>query len=197
MKRLRPTHLILLSLLILSSGVWPSLTSAQTTAKNSTKKKTATTPSSQGKTATNSSSHAKTAAATSGHSKNAATTSTSSHSKSIATGSSHGKATKRTSSRRQSGQKAPTPERVSEIQQALAKDGSFSGAPNGKWDNSTVEAMKKYQSAHGLNPSGKLDARTLQRLGLGSQTAGIAAPTPGIRTSSMNVQQAEAVPSSN
>jgi len=38
--------------------------------------------------------------------------------------------------------------------------------------------MRKYQSAHGLNPSGKLDAPTLQRLGLGSQTAGVAAPTP-------------------
>jgi peptidoglycan hydrolase-like protein with peptidoglycan-binding domain len=36
--------------------------------------------------------------------------------------------------------------------------------------------MKKFQSAHGLNPSGKLDALTLQKLGLGSQTAGIAEP---------------------
>jgi peptidoglycan hydrolase-like protein with peptidoglycan-binding domain len=86
-----------------------------------------------------------------------------------------GKTTKRTSSR---GQKAPTAERVSEIQTALAKDGSFSGAPNGKWDDSTVAAMKKFQAGHGLNPSGKLDAKTLQQLGLGSQTAGVAAPTP-------------------
>ena len=92
-----------------------------------------------------------------------------------------GKATK--SLRRQVGQKAPTPQRISEIQQALAKNGAFAGTPNGKWDSSTAEAMKKFQGAHGLNPSGKLDAKTLQQLGLGSQTAGIAAPTPAVRIS--------------
>jgi peptidoglycan hydrolase-like protein with peptidoglycan-binding domain len=93
------------------------------------------------------------------------------------------------SSRRQVGQKAPTPQRVSEIQQALAKNGAYAGTPNGKWDASTVEAMKKFQGAHGLTPSGKLDARTLQQLGLGSQTAGIAPPTPAVRISSANVPQ--------
>ena len=87
------------------------------------------------------------------------------------------------SRRREPGQKAPAPERISEIQQALAKDGSFAGAPNGKWDGSTVEAMRKFQSGHGLNPSGKLDASTLQKLGLGSQTAGIAAPMPPLASS--------------
>jgi peptidoglycan hydrolase-like protein with peptidoglycan-binding domain len=80
------------------------------------------------------------------------------------------------SSARQRGQKVPTSDRISEIQSALAKDGSFSGTPNGKWDDSTVAAMRKYQSAHGLNPSGKLDAPTLQKLGLGSTTAGVARP---------------------
>jgi len=80
------------------------------------------------------------------------------------------------SSRRQPGQKAPSSDRISEIQLALAKDGSFTGTPNGKWDDSTVDAMKKFQSAHGLNPTGRLDAPTLQKLGLGSSTAGVAAP---------------------
>lgn len=89
------------------------------------------------------------------------------------------------SSARERGQKAPTPERISEIQQALAKDGSFSGAPNGKWDAPTADAMKKFQEAHGLNPSGKLDAKTLQKLGLGSGTAGVAAPTPPVSSSSL------------
>jgi peptidoglycan hydrolase-like protein with peptidoglycan-binding domain len=85
--------------------------------------------------------------------------------------------TKKASSRRkQKGQLAPAPERISEIQQALAKDGSFSSTPNGKWDDSTIEAMKRFQGAHGLNPSGKLDALTLRKLGLGSQTAGVAEP---------------------
>lgn len=82
------------------------------------------------------------------------------------------------SSRKQPGQKAPASDRVIEIQSALAKDGSFHGSPSGKWDDDTSAAMRKFQSSHGLNPSGKLDAPTLQRLGLGSQTAGVAKPTP-------------------
>ena len=81
-------------------------------------------------------------------------------------------------SRRQTGQKAPSTDRISEIQSALTKDGSFTGTPNGKWDDTTTDAMRRFQAAHGLNPTGKLDAPTLQKLGLGSQTAGLAAPTP-------------------
>jgi peptidoglycan hydrolase-like protein with peptidoglycan-binding domain len=80
------------------------------------------------------------------------------------------------SSRREKGQKAPTPERITEIQQALAKNGAYSATPNGKWDDSTVEAMRNFQETHGLNPTGKLDAKTLQQLGLGGQTSGVAPP---------------------
>lgn len=80
--------------------------------------------------------------------------------------------------RRQPGQKAPTSDRITEIQSALARDGSFAGEPTGMWDDSTSSAMRKFQTSHGLNPTGKLDAPTLQRLGLGSTTAGVAAPTP-------------------
>ncbi len=81
-------------------------------------------------------------------------------------------------SRRQPGQKAPTTDRITEIQSALVKNGSYTGDPNGKWDDSTTAAVRKFQSSHGLSPTGKLDAPTLQRLGLGSTTAGVAAPTP-------------------
>ena len=99
------------------------------------------------------------------------------------TSSTHGKKTtkgKRSSSRRKKvrGQAAPTPERISEIQSALAKKGVFTGEPTGKWDDSTADAMKKFQSEHGLTPTGKFDAHTLQKLGLGSDTAGLGAPTP-------------------
>lgn len=90
---------------------------------------------------------------------------------------------KRSSGKR--GQKVPTSDRISEIQSALARDGAYTGTPNGKWDDSTVSAMKKYQAAHGLNASGKLDAKTLQKLGLGSQTAGVAAPLPPMSSSSV------------
>jgi len=93
-------------------------------------------------------------------------------------GTSHSKKSSKKSRRRERGQKAPTPDRISEIQQALAKNGAFTGNPNGKWDASTVDAMKRFQDSHGLNPTGKLDAKTLQQLGLGSATAGVAAPPP-------------------
>jgi peptidoglycan hydrolase-like protein with peptidoglycan-binding domain len=96
----------------------------------------------------------------------------------------HAKSTKKTT-RRERGQKVPAPERISEIQTALAKDGSFSGKPTGKWDASTVDAVKRFQEAHGLNASGKLDAKTLQKLGLGSQTAGLAPPMPAVSSSSL------------
>jgi peptidoglycan hydrolase-like protein with peptidoglycan-binding domain len=98
--------------------------------------------------------------------------------------SAHRSSKKASSRRREKGQMAPTADRISEIQEALAKDGSFTNTPNGKWDDSTVEAMKKFQSAHGLNSSGKLDARTLERLGLGSQTAGVAEPVAPPNSSS-------------
>jgi peptidoglycan hydrolase-like protein with peptidoglycan-binding domain len=100
-------------------------------------------------------------------------------------GSSHRAKSSKKPRRRAGGQKAPTPDRISEIQQALAKDGSFVGKPNGKWDASTIEATRKFQEAHGLNPTGKLDAKTLQQLGLGSQTAGVAPPIPPVSSSSL------------
>ena len=104
---------------------------------------------------------------------------------------SHKKKSSRKLSRWERGQKAPTPDRITEIQQALAKDGSFTGTPNGKWDDSTVDAMKKFQDAHGLNASGKIDAKTLQQLGLGSQTAGVAAPLPPTSSSNMKSSAAQ------
>jgi hypothetical protein len=89
---------------------------------------------------------------------------------------------------RQRGQAVPTPARITEIQEALAKNGALSSTPSGRWDDSTTEAMRKFQAAHGLNPSGKLDARSLNQLGLGSATAGIAAPVPSsVRTSTTPV----------
>jgi Putative peptidoglycan binding domain len=80
-------------------------------------------------------------------------------------------------SHREPFQKAPTPDRISEIQSALSHAGYYQGDTNGKWDGNTVSALEKFQSANNLNPSGKLDATSLQKLGLGSSTAGLNAPT--------------------
>ncbi len=84
----------------------------------------------------------------------------------------------RSRNRRERAQRAPTTERIREIQSALAREGSYAAEPTGRWDAATIEAMKKFQVSQGLNPTGRIDALSLQKLGLGSQVAGIASPIP-------------------
>ena len=79
-------------------------------------------------------------------------------------------------------QKVPTPDRIRDIQSALQREGAYQGNPTGKWDDSTVEAMKTYQGKNGMTPTGKIDALTLEKLGLGSDTAGKGAPMPAAST---------------
>ena len=81
------------------------------------------------------------------------------------------------------GQAVPTPDRIKEIQTALQKDGSYDGEPTGKWDAGTTDAMKKYQGKIGVTPTGKIDAVSLNKLGLGSDTAGKGAPVPAASSS--------------
>jgi hypothetical protein len=76
------------------------------------------------------------------------------------------------------GQATPAPERITEIQDELAKRGAFTGSSSGKLDDPTADALRRFQAANHLTPTGKIDALTLQELGLGSETAGLAAPTP-------------------
>ena len=65
-------------------------------------------------------------------------------------------------------QRTPTPERYRDIQQALATKGYLhTSSPNGVWDNSSVEALKKFQQDQNLEPSGKIDSLSLIALGLG------------------------------
>jgi hypothetical protein len=82
------------------------------------------------------------------------------------------------SKQRQPSQKAPTADRITEIQSSLARGGYYQAQPNGKWDSNTVAALQKFQSANGIEANGKLDAPTLQKLGLGSDIAGVSAPKP-------------------
>lgn len=72
--------------------------------------------------------------------------------------------------------KRPSEQRTEQIQEVLERGGYFSGNPNGKWDMSTQASLRRFQEANGLAPTGKLDALTLQKMGLGSDTAGVSAP---------------------
>jgi murein L,D-transpeptidase YcbB/YkuD len=85
---------------------------------------------------------------------------------------------KRHSSSRSRRQLAPEPARIKEIQQALTREGVYHEEPTGKWDDATVAAMKNFQQSQGLQPTGKIDALSLQKLGLGSPVAGLAPPSP-------------------
>lgn len=98
---------------------------------------------------------------------------------------SHRKGYARKKPSRVRGQSVPTTERISEIQSALAKSGAYEGDPSGKWDDNTAQAMKHFQQVNGLSPTGKLDAPSLQKLGLGSEVAGRAAPRPEAPVSPM------------
>lgn len=88
-------------------------------------------------------------------------------------------------------QMAPTPDRIEEIQAALASAGSYHGDPNGKWDQATIDAMKDFQGSHGLAVTGKIDALTLEKLGLGSEIAGKGAPLPQPQASATSDTQTQ------
>jgi peptidoglycan hydrolase-like protein with peptidoglycan-binding domain len=65
------------------------------------------------------------------------------------------------------GQSRPTKDRYAEIQQALTKGGYYEGTPDGVWGDSSVKALQAFQTAQGLDPTGKIDSLTLIRLDLG------------------------------
>jgi len=75
-------------------------------------------------------------------------------------------------------QLSPDPARIRQIQEALAHEGFYEGEPSGKWDDHSVQSMKSFQQAKGIQPTGKIEALSLQKLGLGSPVAGVAAPQP-------------------
>src|SRR5579862_3777312 len=108
------------------------------------------------------------------------TTATSQKPKPVTTGSAAAKKTTVAAKRpvRPRIQMAPTADRIQEIQTALLSAGSYHGDPNGKWDQATIDAMKDFQGSHGLTATGKIDALTLQKLGLGSEISGKGAPVP-------------------
>lgn len=93
---------------------------------------------------------------------------------------------RRRRARRPAAQAAPSAARIKEIQSALKREGALTAEPTGRWDAATVAAMKRYQTEQGLNPSGKIDALTLQKLGLGSEIAGKGAPVAAITPAEQN-----------
>jgi peptidoglycan hydrolase-like protein with peptidoglycan-binding domain len=83
----------------------------------------------------------------------------------------------------------PEPERIQEIQRALAQAGYSKEEPNGRWDEQTREAMRRYQADHGFPVTGQPEAKSLMKLGLGphplpAEVDSSSAARPGADTAS-------------
>lgn len=106
-------------------------------------------------------------------------TATSAHKKAGATKKS---SASRTGSRRsattwRNRQLAPTPERYKQIQQALSSKGYLSPEQaTGKWDDTSTEALRKFQADQNLDANGKINSLSLIALGLGPQREVAAKP---------------------
>ena len=89
-------------------------------------------------------------------------------------------------SHRLHGQQEIDGDRVTQIQQALIREHYMSGDPSGKWDDATLDAMKKFQADNGWQTRLAPDSRALVKLGLGpdysnainAQNASFNAPPP-------------------
>jgi len=77
------------------------------------------------------------------------------------------KAAQIAAARRRRAQLRPGQERIEEIQQALVKAGYLNAQPNGRWDDGTRDAMRRYQVDHGFAATGLPEAKSLMKLGLG------------------------------
>jgi len=76
-------------------------------------------------------------------------------------------------------QTAPSPERYKEIESALAAKGYLSPEHvNGKWDDASVQALKKFQADQNIAASCKINSLSLIALGLGPKREAPAADVP-------------------
>ena len=75
-------------------------------------------------------------------------------------------------------------ERVTEIQNALIKAGYMQAPASGQYDDATTQAVKQYQAANGLPPTGSLSAPLLKKLGVSKRTNdGYAVPVNAVTES--------------
>lgn len=67
------------------------------------------------------------------------------------------------------GPRAIEPERATEIQEALIREGYLTGSPSGHWDAESQAAMQRLQASKGWQTKLTPDSRALILLGLGPQ----------------------------
>jgi hypothetical protein len=74
------------------------------------------------------------------------------------------------------GQRTIDEERTQEIQSALIREHYLAGQPTGTWDQSSKDAMLRYQAANGWQTKITPDSRALIKLGLGPDHKGLLNP---------------------
>jgi len=74
------------------------------------------------------------------------------------------------------GQRGIDGDRTREIQGALIQQHYLSGEPTGKWDQSTKDALTRFQAANGWQTKITPDSRALIKLGLGPDHKGLLNP---------------------
>lgn len=103
---------------------------------------------------------------------------------------------KRAAAARRRARMRPAPERIQEIQQALAQAGYLKAQPNGRWDDQTREAMRRYQADHGFPATGLPEAKSLMKLGLGPHALPEELePKSGAKAGTDTISSARATPS--
>ena len=78
------------------------------------------------------------------------------------------------------GQRGIDSERTRKIQEALIREHYLSGEPTGQWDQSTKDALTKYQEANGWQTKSLPDSRALIKLGLGPDKKGLLNPDTAV-----------------
>ncbi|HUD63021.1 MAG TPA: peptidoglycan-binding domain-containing protein [Candidatus Sulfotelmatobacter sp.] len=113
--------------------------------------------------------HHKTTSSSSGSAKAASTTHTAS-------------TAKRSRKKRVRGQQQIDSERARSIQEALIREHYLSGEPTGTWNQSSEEAMRRYQGDHGWQTKQVPDSRALIKLGLGPSNDHLLNPDSAMTT---------------
>jgi hypothetical protein len=95
----------------------------------------------------------------------------------VTTASRHGKKPLSTPTTWRNRQTTPSPERYREIQGALAAKGYLKPEDsNGSWNQTSTDALKRFQMEQNLEPTGKINSLSLIALGLGPKHEAPAPP---------------------
>jgi len=94
------------------------------------------------------------------------------------------------------GQQKIEPERAQAIQEALIREHYMSGEPTGTWNQSSEDAMRRYQADHGWQSKTVPDSRALISLGLGPSHDHLLNPESAM-TTGPNISHAAPVSSSS